>query len=115
VSRLAELVHLPRLVAADLNANEASEPARIFAEAGYRDTFRVLHPSEEALTYHGFRGRGARNLGKIDYLFCDAHWDVLAASVVRDGREGRFPSDHFPVTAEVVLRRRATHAVRAED
>lgn len=104
VSRMAELAHLPRLVAADLNADETTEPARVFADAGYRDTFRVLHPDAEALTYHGFRGRGARTLGKIDYLFCDEHWDVLSASVVRDGQEGRFPSDHFPVTAQVVLK-----------
>ena len=102
-SKLDHFAHIPRLVTLDLNADESTEPARFFGSAGYRDTFRVLHATEEAHTYHGFRGKGVRNLGKIDYILCDARWRVLAAAVVRDGCEGRFPSDHFPVTAELLF------------
>lgn len=103
VSRLARFATMPRLVTLDLNADEATEPARIFAAAGYRDSFRVLHPSVEANTFHGFRGKGARSLGKIDYVLCDGGWGVLEADVIRDGRDGRFPSDHFPITANVAF------------
>jgi endonuclease/exonuclease/phosphatase family metal-dependent hydrolase len=105
VSRLERFSALPRLVTADLNASEGSEPARILAGAGYRDTFRVLHPEADAGTFHGFGGVAVRKLGKIDYVLCDGKWDVLGAAVVRDERDGRFPSDHFPVTADLSLRR----------
>ena len=104
VSRLSTLVHVPRVVTADLNADESSEAMAILRTAGFQDTFRELHPSEEALTYHGFRGRGARSLGKIDYILRDDRWETIEAAVVRDGRDGRFPSDHFPMTAELLLR-----------
>lgn len=103
VERLAALGYMPRICTADLNADEKTEPARILAEGGFRDTFRVLHPEAEAFTYHGFRGRGVRRLGKIDYVLCDEHWKVVDADIVRTGSDGRFPSDHFPVTAELAI------------
>jgi endonuclease/exonuclease/phosphatase family metal-dependent hydrolase len=40
-------------------------------------------------------------LGKIDYILRDDRWETVNAAVVRDGRDGRFPSDHFPMTAEL--------------
>lgn len=91
----------PRVILGDLNADESTRPLEILREAGYRDSFRIVRPDEEALTYHGFRGRGARTLGKIDYVLCDAGWRVVGAEIVRDGADGRYPSDHFPITAEL--------------
>jgi endonuclease/exonuclease/phosphatase family metal-dependent hydrolase len=105
VSRLGQLEHFPRLVMADLNASESSDAMTVLRAAGLRDTFRDLYPDDEAFTYHGFRGRGARSLGKIDYILCDERWETLGAGIVRAGREKRYPSDHFPVTAELRLRR----------
>lgn len=101
--RLAALAPRPRLITADLNAAESSPALDVLLRAGFADTFRDVHPGAEALTFHGFRGRGARTLGKIDYVLRDAAWRVLDAAVLRDHRDGRYPSDHFPVTAEVAL------------
>jgi endonuclease/exonuclease/phosphatase family metal-dependent hydrolase len=100
VDRLS-LLTPKRIVLGDLNADETSEAAEIFTSAGYRDTYRVLHPDAEACTYHGFRGRGVRSLGKIDYIFCDESWATRSAGIVRDSDDGRYPSDHFPVVAEL--------------
>jgi endonuclease/exonuclease/phosphatase family metal-dependent hydrolase len=104
--RLGGMAHLPRLVTLDLNANEQSEPLRLLSEAGMRDTFRVVHPdAAPAFTYHRFRGTRSRGvLGKIDYVLCDAHWTVHDAAIVRDEFEGRLPSDHYPVTADLALK-----------
>jgi endonuclease/exonuclease/phosphatase family metal-dependent hydrolase len=104
VSRLEAFSYLPRLCTADLNADERTEPAGIFAAAGYRDTFRILHPRAEANTFHGFRGRGVKRLGKIDYILCDDRWAVRGADIVRFERDGRFPSDHFAMTAKVAIK-----------
>jgi endonuclease/exonuclease/phosphatase family metal-dependent hydrolase len=102
-SRVAAHSHVPRLVVGDLNASESSEPVGTLLKAGFRDTFRVVHPDSEAHTYHRFRGKGVKRLGKIDYILCDDKWGVAGAAVIRSGRDGRFPSDHFPVTAELAF------------
>jgi endonuclease/exonuclease/phosphatase family metal-dependent hydrolase len=68
-----------------------------------RDSFREIHPDEVANTFHGFRGRGAKSLGKIDYILCDERWRVLAAEVVRANSDGRYPSDHFPIVADLEI------------
>lgn len=66
------------------------------------DTYRIVHPFEkEAGTFHGFRG--GRDSEKIDYIFTDIKTKVLEAEIVRTHEGGRYPSDHFPVTAEVDL------------
>lgn len=66
------------------------------------DTFRVLHPdAEEVGTFNAFKGRtyGA----KIDYIFVEPTTRTVDAAIVRTQRNGRWPSDHFPVTATVSL------------
>jgi endonuclease/exonuclease/phosphatase family metal-dependent hydrolase len=40
---------------------------------------------------------------KIDYVFVRPETDVLSAEIVRTSRDGRYPSDHFPVTARIRL------------
>jgi endonuclease/exonuclease/phosphatase family metal-dependent hydrolase len=40
---------------------------------------------------------------KIDYVLVPHGTEVLAAEINRVSRDGRYPSDHFPVTARVRL------------
>jgi endonuclease/exonuclease/phosphatase family metal-dependent hydrolase len=64
------------------------------------DTFRVLHPKQKNVgTFNGFRGAAAG--AKIDYVLVQPGTEVLEAEIVRASRDGRYPSDHFPVTARV--------------
>jgi len=66
------------------------------------DTFRVLHPyAKEVRTGHGFRGNRQGN--KIDYVFAPPDVKVLEAQILYDNVDGRYPSDHFPVTARLRL------------
>jgi len=70
------------------------------------DTFRFIHPYETTVgTFNGFKGHASGP--KIDYIFASAEFHTLNAGVVRTSREGRTPSDHFPVTAH--LRFKATN------
>lgn len=96
---------LPVLVTGDFNAAEDNPAFRALlgGPAGLADTFRKLHPqAKEVGTFHGFQGTVAG--GKIDAILASRHWQVLDAEIVRTQRDGRFPSDHFPVTAVVQLR-----------
>jgi endonuclease/exonuclease/phosphatase family metal-dependent hydrolase len=66
------------------------------------DTFRVLHPdAKDVRTAHGFRGNRKGN--KIDYVFTPPGVEVLEAQILYDNVDGRYPSDHFPVTARLRL------------
>ena len=66
------------------------------------DSFRVLHPeAEEVGTFNRFKGD--RSGPKIDYVFTQPGIKVLRADIVQDTTDGRCPSDHFPVTAELRL------------
>lgn len=98
----------PILVLGDFNASESSEPLRYLlgADAGspvpLQDTFRVLHPKATlAGTFHGFGG--TLTGPKIDYILASQDVHVSCAAIVHQSFQGRYPSDHFPVTAEVVL------------
>ncbi len=97
-----EVGSLPVIITGDLNADEVSPPMVRLREQGLRDTFRVLHPEAKGVgTFNGFRG--TTDGGKIDYVLVDSRWRVVAAEIVRDNEEGRYPSDHFPVMADLVL------------
>jgi endonuclease/exonuclease/phosphatase family metal-dependent hydrolase len=90
----------PAVVTGDFNAGE-SNPAAAAMRASFRDSFRVLHPdAAEAGTFNGFTfGQTAGE--KIDFVFVEPGVEVLDASIVRTSRDGRYPSDHFPVTARI--------------
>jgi endonuclease/exonuclease/phosphatase family metal-dependent hydrolase len=45
-----------------------------------------------------------RNLshdGKIDFIFTPSNTQVVDAAILHTNRDGRYPSDHFPVTARL--------------
>jgi endonuclease/exonuclease/phosphatase family metal-dependent hydrolase len=98
----------PVLVTGDFNSGESS--AAITHLTGkapgsslkLADTFRVLHPDEKQVgTFHGFRG-GTKGQ-KIDYILVPPGAKVLAAEILHNSRDGRYPSDHYPVAAEIVF------------
>jgi len=66
------------------------------------DTFRVLHPeAKDVRTSHSFRG--GRRGSKIDYVLAQPSALVIEAQILYDNIDGRYPSDHYPVTARLRL------------
>lgn len=93
----------PAIVTGDFNAGEKNPAFRYLLNRGLFDTFRERHPKDSLVgTFHRFRGR--LNGEKIDAVLTTPEWIVIDAAIVRHNRDGRYPSDHFPVTA--VVRRR---------
>ncbi len=67
-----------------------------------RDTFRVVYPDAIAVgTFNGFRGDRSR--AKIDYVLVSDGIEVLRAAIIHASKDGRYPSDHFPVTATIIV------------
>jgi endonuclease/exonuclease/phosphatase family metal-dependent hydrolase len=70
---------------------------------GMRDTFRIVHPHAASVgTFHAFKGETSGE--KIDYIFVQPRTEVIDATIDRTSRDGRYPSDHYAVTARVRLR-----------
>ena len=93
----------PALVTGDFNVGEDNPALNTMFSAGYADTFRVKHPdANEVGTFTGFDLKATTG-PKIDYVFVQPGTDVMDAAIVRTSRDGRYPSDHFPVTARVRL------------
>lgn len=78
--------------------SDAVEHARV----RFTDTFRALHPDEKTVgTFNRFRGM---NDGpKIDYIFASPGIRTTAATIHRDRPNDRDLSDHYPVSATLVL------------
>jgi endonuclease/exonuclease/phosphatase family metal-dependent hydrolase len=100
----------PAIVTGDFNAGEANPAVtRLTAAQGdapamYVDSFRVRHPDEKvAGTFNGFKF-GTTTGDKIDYVLVPPGTEVLDAAIIRTSRADRYPSDHFPVIARIVLR-----------
>jgi endonuclease/exonuclease/phosphatase family metal-dependent hydrolase len=97
----------PVFLTGDFNAGEENPAVRFVKGQGEAagsprlvDTFRAVHPdARDAGTFNGWKGQtmGA----KIDYIFAPADTRVLDARILHDNRDGRYPSDHFPVKAVV--------------
>jgi len=94
------------VVTGDFNAEVDSEPyAALFANAAGQassvlDTFRVVSPkgSGDEGTFSGFKAKQTAGT-RIDWIGCSRNWRVRSSTIDRTERDGRTPSDHFPVTA----------------
>ncbi len=102
ISKLAAITDNPRIVVTgDFNAGEGSEPYRGLLEENNElvDTYRLLHPirAEHEGSFNGFKGetKGAR----IDWILASPQLKCLSADIDRTNLDGRYPSDHCPVTA----------------
>lgn len=101
----------PFLVTGDLNAGEDNPAIQFLThtpqtqslpELPLIDAFRILHPEATNVgTFNGFKG--VRTGNKIDYIFVCKQAKVMHASIIRDNQDGRFPSDHFPVSADIIF------------
>lgn len=88
----------PVVVMGDFNAGESNAALGNLKTSGVQDSYRLLHPDAKTVgTFNGFNGRTDGK--KIDAIFVSSHWQVREAAIDRTERDGRTPSDHFPVTA----------------
>lgn len=97
----------PVVLIGDLNVGEDNEVLSFLTREndgpGLIDTFRVIHPDATQVgTFNAFRGR--RDGRKIDFILVEPETTTLEADIDFTEAGGRTPSDHYPVTATVILR-----------
>jgi endonuclease/exonuclease/phosphatase family metal-dependent hydrolase len=115
-ARLKDLGNGCRIVlTGDFNAAANSDPYKsIFGSEApldaplLKDTFlaSTTENGKESGTFSNFLPSNVAG-PRIDWIGCSNDWDVRQANILRWERDGRTPSDHFPVTA--VLGTRDTH------
>ncbi len=88
---------LPWVVLGDLNAQPGSLPLRLLADSGYTDAL----PPDAGGTEHAFTGATDRT--RIDYVLVGPGVAAAAAWIGHDRPQGRLPSDHWPVLADLVV------------
>ena len=97
----------PQLLTGDLNCDARNPAIQVFKDAGWQDTYGAVHGTEDpGHTYHRFLGpdfAGETGTGKMDWVFFRGKVRVNDAEVICDARAGRFPSDHYFVSADVVF------------
>lgn len=68
-----------------------------------QDSFRAVHPESVAVgTAHGYSGR--RDGARIDYILVSPGTRLRDARILYHQAGGQYPSDHFPVMADIDLR-----------
>ncbi len=90
------------IVMGDFNAAPSGSAYQVFTEPPdpqLIDTYRALHAREPGGTFHDFGAMFVHD--RIDWIFCTAQWRVTAARVDRSKPQGIWPSDHYPVTADL--------------
>ena len=87
------------VITGDFNSGEGSRPYQFLVGGNLIDTFRSAHPkrTEEESTFTAWKGRLIGN--RIDWVLCSPNFRVLSAEINRTNENGRYPSDHYPVTA----------------
>lgn len=101
---------LPRLLAGDFNCRPSSVTYKIVTGAleggkpALRDSFEcsIERPLGPTLTWRGMF-RGVMPPARLDYLFVGGAVEVGQHAVLADHWDGRPPSDHLPVAADLFL------------
>jgi endonuclease/exonuclease/phosphatase family metal-dependent hydrolase len=98
----------PAVVTGDLNFTRDSKGYQILV--GGRKNFLFdaqkiakVDSSGSNVTYNNF-GNSFEEGYKIDYIFIKNEVEVLTHKIIYDKFEGRYPSDHMPVFAEVKMK-----------
>lgn len=99
---------LPAILVGDMNAHPQSAPLQAMRHKP--DGSEFLYDTADWLrkqginagnTFHGFRGGASGE--PIDYILYTQGWQVRTYAVFRDKVHNRYPSDHYPILADLTL------------
>jgi len=90
----------PVILCGDFNATEQSEVIRLFLSNSMLDLYRAVNKNNKGLgTFHDWTG--SQKGDRIDFIFSKNNIIPLNSLIVHYSQNNKFPSDHFPVVAEI--------------
>lgn len=95
--------HTPILLMGDFNVGPVGPARQPLFDVGLRDSYVDIYPEGARQgTFHEFKGKSHSD--KIDAIMVSDQWETVDAEIVTSNQDGRYPSDHFPVTAKLQLK-----------
>ena len=101
---------VPAILTGDFNIDEDNPAYAVLVRPdtpgaiAWIDSYRTVHPQRkpDEASFNGFKSVTAGS--RIDFVFHTSHFVATASEIDRTSRNGRFPSDHYPVTAVLKLK-----------
>ncbi len=94
---------VPCILMGDFNDSPGSDVHQLLTdeETGWTDSWIALGHGEgvESMTHHDFNGNAEKC--RMDWVLHTRELRSLAAFIVRDHLDGRYPSDHFPYVVDL--------------
>ncbi|NQT26015.1 endonuclease/exonuclease/phosphatase family protein [candidate division KSB1 bacterium] len=94
----------PFILTGDFNAEPGSDPIRLLLESAIIQDSRLKAEQSHhgpTYTFTGFNPNPQAEGDPIDYIFISPHFQVIRHATISDHFNGRLPSDHYPVFAEI--------------
>ncbi|MEO8414299.1 MAG: endonuclease/exonuclease/phosphatase family protein [Ginsengibacter sp.] len=94
----------PVILMGDLNGGNDTEWYKSIANSGFlKDTYKAAqHPYANNGSFNGF-GKTVSSNEIIDHIFISKQFTVQKWGILTDTYHGKYPSDHFPVVAELKM------------
>ncbi|PCJ59979.1 MAG: endonuclease [Planctomycetota bacterium] len=95
----------PQVLTGDMNCDTTNKTIDNFKVGGWVDTYGVVHGNEApGFTFHKFEGSDHQpELDKMDWIFTKGDVKTIDAVILKDSNDGRYPSDHYFVSAVIEL------------
>ena len=100
---------VPQVLAGDFNSRPSNPVAGVLVGAGWVDAFVEANGEDaEHMSFHRFEGDAYKpkkgTPGRIDYIFLKGTGiRVVSSAFVKDCVGGKYPSDHYFLTADIVI------------
>lgn len=102
LNKLAELEKLGKVVCTgDFNTEPSSEVYGKMINS-MNDSKTTAENSDDGITFHGY-GKADESSGPIDYIFVSKDIKVETYKIIRNTVKDMYPSDHYPIVADVVI------------
>ncbi len=93
---------LPLILTGDFNIDETNEAYFTLAKSGVvQDVYDLAKIKYEPNSSFNAWGKNIQEKARIDHIFITKPFTVRKYGILTDTYMGKFPSDHFPVMAEL--------------
>lgn len=96
-----------QIMTGDFNTRHDSRVFDSVRSGAWLEAYEAIHGAGEAgYTGHEFQGtkyEKAASKGRIDFIWYKGELKPTASTIIRDSRNGKFPSDHFFMQADFVI------------
>jgi endonuclease/exonuclease/phosphatase family metal-dependent hydrolase len=94
----------PQIFTGDLNMGTSNEVVKTIVASNFVDAYAALNNNHEpGATAHSFLGEKKKGGHRIDYIFTKGDVKALNCNLIKDSKDGLYPSDHYFMYADIVI------------